>query len=113
MAGASANNEFARPDFNGFINLRRPRGVAFDFEGFRCEVLGGAKCRGKRDIRTPVGEFEIHLDDERIALARDRVRLFTNRLLEFVEAEFSLLYNGGVLLGRLWRTRSSWNRLRH
>ena len=54
---------------------------------------------GQRDRRSAVGEFEVNLCGDRVAVVANLVGLFADGLLEFVQREFALL--DGIVAGRL------------
>src|SRR5579863_3614694 len=95
---ASSEVDLATADGYGLVNRDRARGVAFDFEGLRRQVLGAAKSRGERNGRPAVGELENDLYRERGAIAAHFVSFLADGLLEFVQCELALLDDGRARL---------------
>src|SRR5215469_1272284 len=56
-----ANANFPVLELNQFINVGGTRGLAFDFEIFRCEIRGGAENSRERNSRSAINKLEIYL----------------------------------------------------
>ena len=97
-------------DSYGFVNRNTARSSPLDFERLRRQVLGAAKRHRKRNGRAPVGEFEVDLRREGVAVALDLVSLFANRLLKFVKSKFPLLDDCGSVGTRRLLRRSEYRK---
>src|SRR5579862_433997 len=81
------------------VDRDRAGRTTFDFEGLRRQILAGAKRSGKGNRRSSIGEFEVDLGRDRIAVAANLVGFLPDGLLEFVKRELALL--DGIAARRL------------
>src|SRR5215469_9053061 len=81
-------------DRDRLVNGDRPGGAALDCEGLWSPILSRAERGRQRHLCAAVGELEINLGGQRIALAAYLVGLFADGLFELVESELALFDDG-------------------
>jgi hypothetical protein len=87
---ATSQLNFSILDADGFVDGNRPGGATLDLKRHWRQVCRAPESGRQRYGGPAIGELEIDFDRQKIALAPDLVRLFSNRLLKFVESELAL-----------------------